>query len=91
MTDINTFLKFKDLANRYADLGLFIRIEFDEYGMIFRGYWMNPITLSNTLNLNRRYTYEFLKNLSDEIDIEFLIDEFKNEFMKKKAESEDKE
>ena len=80
MKNADIFLNLKDLGTKYADLGLFISIEFDEYGMIFRGYWMNPITLNDTLYFNKRYAYDLIKNLSDDIDMEFLIDEFKKEF-----------
>jgi len=88
MKNADIFLKFQELNSKYSDEGLTINIEFDRWGMIFRGYWALK-GHNELIRLNRIYEYTQIKHLSDEIDIEFLIDEFKNEFEKKLKEAEE--
>jgi len=80
MTGSKQLLLFNELGNKYADIGLTIDIEFNRWGMIFRGCWYPTPLNTQLMRFNRQYTYDFIRESSDEITLEFLIDEFKKEF-----------
>ena len=88
MKNADIFLDLLNLSRKYANRGLTIDIEFSRFGMIFKGYWDITLNKVELLRFNREYSYEQLENLSDEIDIEFLIDEFKKEFEERIKERE---
>lgn len=71
---MNIFDQLEDLCNKYIKEGLLLSIEFNQFGMIIRGY-------RNDFYFNRNYTYDLLKNLSFDY-VDFLVDEFKKEFDK---------
>lgn len=71
---MNIFNQLEDLCNKYVKEGLLLSIEFNQFGMIIRGY-------QNDFCFNRTYSYDLLKNLSF-VDVDFLVDEFKKEFDK---------
>ena len=95
MKNSKIYSKLGELSLKYANKGLIIDFEFNRFEMILRG-WLD-LSLSNydVYRYNRAYSYEMIKSLSDDIDIETLVDEFKEEVFeqyklsKKKAESED--
>ena len=66
--------QLEDLCNKYIKEGLLLSIEFNQFGMIIRGY-------QNDFCFNRMYSYDLFKNLSF-VDVDFLVDEFKKEFDK---------
>ena len=72
--------KFSELSIKYANRGLTIDFEFDRFGLILRGY-LDLTFLGDVefYNFNRQYSYEMLKSLSNDVDIEFLVDEFREE------------
>lgn len=71
---MNVFNQLRDLCNKYAKEGLLLTIEFDQFGMIIRGY-------QKDFCFNRMYNYDLLKDLSL-VYVDFLVDEFKKEFDK---------
>ena len=95
MKNSKIYSKLGELSLKYANKGLIIDFEFNRFEMILRG-WLD-LSLSNydVYRYNRAYSYEMIELLSDDIDIETLVDEFKEEVFeqyklsKKKAESED--
>lgn len=79
---MNIFDQLEDLCNKYIKEGLLLSIEFNQFGMIIRGY-------QNDFCFNRMYDYDLLRNLSisqslvyREIVVDYLVDEFKKEFDK---------
>lgn len=89
MKNADVFLQFQRLNKKYENIGLTIDIDFNRFGMVFRGYWALKGQIE-LINFNRIYDYYRIKNLSENIDIEFLIDEFKEEF-EHKLKNEQKE
>ena len=79
MKDADLFIRLRDLSKKYEDIGMILDIEFGRWGMIFRGYWSIK-GRDGLVKLNRAYDVRNIKYLPDTIDIEFLIDEFKEEF-----------
>ena len=79
MKNADIFNKLGKLSIKYANRGLYIDIEFNRFGMIFKG-WLD-MTLSNydVYQYNREYSYDLINHLSDTVDIEYLVDEFKRE------------
>ena len=71
--------KFSELSIKYANKGLTIDFVFDRFGLIFKGYLDLTLGRVEFYRFNREYSYEMLKSLSDAVDIEFLVDEFKEE------------
>lgn len=79
----NEFFKQMDfLANKYLNSGLSIDIEFDRYGLTLRGCWDLSLAYYEILHFSREYSWIMLKNLSNVLGLEYLIDEFKKEFEK---------
>ena len=66
--------QLEDLCNKYIKEGLLLSIEFNQFGMIIRGY-------RNDFCFNRMYSYDLLKDRSL-VYMDFLVDEFKKEFDK---------
>lgn len=94
MKNSKIYSKLRELSLKYANKGLIIDFEFNRYAMILRG-WLNlSSTNYDVYRYNHAYTYEMIESLSDEIDIETLVDEFKEEVFRgyrlseKKAEEE---
>ena len=83
-----------ELSLKYANKGLIIDFEFNRSEMILRGWLDLSLNNYDVYRYNRAYSYEMIKSLSDEIDIETLVDEFKEELFeqyklsKRKAERE---
>lgn len=71
--------KFSELSIKYANKGLTIDFEFDRFGLILRGYLDLTLGRVEFYKFNREYSYEMLKSLNNNVDIEFLVDEFKEE------------
>ncbi len=97
MKNSKIYSKLGELTLKYANRGLTIDFEFDRFGMILRGWLDLSLINYDVYRYNRAYSYKMIESLSDEIDIETLVDEFKEEVFeqyklsKRKAESEDKE
>lgn len=72
---MNIFDQLKDLCNKYVKEGLSLSIEFNQFGMIIRGY-------QKDFCFNRMYSYDLLKDRSLVYVTDFLVDEFKKEFDK---------
>ncbi len=95
MKNSKIYSKLGELSLKYANKGLTIDFEFNRFEMVLRGWLDLSLTNYDIYRYNRAYSYEMIKSLSDEIDIETLVDEFKDEIFeqcklsKKKAESEE--
>ena len=71
--------KLGELSIKYANKGFTIDFEFDRGGLILRGYLDLTVGHVEFYKFTKEYSYEMLKSLSDDVDIEFLVDEFKEE------------
>lgn len=91
----NVYSKLRELSLKYANKGLTIDFVFNRFEMILMGWLDLTLDTYDVYRYNRAYSYELIESLSDEIDIETLVDEFKEEVIKqyelskKKAESEE--
>ena len=65
------------LATKYIDKRIFVSFEFNELGLIIRGYF-NPRETTKISTFNRSYSYQYLGMTS--ADIDSLVDEFVKEF-----------
>jgi hypothetical protein len=94
MKNSKIYSKLGELSLKYANKGLTIDFEFNRFGMILRGWLYLSLNDNGVYRYNRSYSYEMIESLSDAIDIETLVDEFKDEVFgqcglsKIKAESE---
>ena len=94
MKNSKIYSRLGELSLKYAHIGLTIDFEFNRFEMILRGCLDLSLNKYDVYRYNRAYSYEMIKFLSDDIDIETLVDEFKEEVFKqyklskKKAESE---
>lgn len=79
MKNADIFSKLRELSIKYANKGLTIDFEFNRFAMILRGWLDLSLVDYDVYKYNRSYSYEMIKSLSDEIDIEKLVDEFKEE------------
>ena len=79
MKNSEIYSKLGELSRKYANKGLTIDFEFTGFGMILRGWLDLSLTKYNIYRYSRAYSYEMIKALSGEIDIETLVDEFKEE------------
>ena len=70
----------QELCTKYANIGLYIEIDLDRYGMILRGYWDLTLNKVDLYNYNKSYSYFMLENMTDEVSLDYMIDEFKEEF-----------
>ena len=75
-----SFEQIFSLINKYKNRGLTINIEFTRWGLILRGCWDLSYSHYEILHFNREYSWIILENMSEEIGLEYLIDEFKKEF-----------
>lgn len=97
MKNADIFSELGKLSLKYSNIGLTIDFEFNRFEMVLRGWLDLSLTNYDIYRYNRAYSYEMIKSLSDEIDIEILVDEFKEEVFeqyrlsKRKAESEKEE
>lgn len=80
MKNYKIYNKLISLCTKYNDTGFSFHIEFAEFGMIIRGYFCEPSNINNMKCFNREYSKYFIKEISDDIDIETILDDFKNEF-----------
>lgn len=79
MKDSKIYSKLGELSHKYANIGLTIDFGFNRSEMILRG-WLDLTRYSyDVFMFNRAYSYELIESLSDEIDIETLVDRFKEE------------
>lgn len=69
-----------EASTKYLGIGLTISVEFTRWGMILRGCWDRTLATCEIDHYNREYSYAMLDNLSDEVDINWLVDEFKHEY-----------
>lgn len=91
MKNSNLYSKLGELSLKYANKGLIIDFEFNRFEMILRGFLDLSLTHYDIYKYNRAYSYELIKSLSDEIDIEALVDEFKEEVFEQYKLSNEKE
>lgn len=95
MKNSKIYSRLGELSLKYVNEGLTIDFEFNRFEMILRGCLDLSLTKYDVYIYNHAYSYEMIKSLSDDIDIETLVDEFKGEvfkqykLIKKKAESEE--
>lgn len=95
MKNSKIYTKLGELSIKYINIGLSIDFEFNKFGMILRGWFDLTLNGYDLYRYNRAYSYEMIETLSDEIDIETLVDEFKEEafeqykLSKRKIESEE--
>jgi len=83
MKNSEIYSKLGELSLKYATKGLTIDFEFNRFEMILRGWLDLSLNNYDLYRYNRAYSYEMIKSLSDEIDIETLVDEFKEEIFEK--------
>lgn len=83
MKNSEMYSKLGELSIKYANQGLTIDFEFNRFKMIFRGYLDLTLNKYDMYQFNRSYAYEELESLSDEIDIETLVDVFKEEIFER--------
>lgn len=85
MEDFEVCNKIFTLINKYKkEKGLDIGLNFDQYGIIFTGFILDPIPIK----FCRSYTLSYLRDLTDfaySMDIETLFDNFVDEFMNRAA------
>ena len=79
MKDSKVYSKLRELSLKYANKGLTIDFEFNRFEMILKGWLDMTLNKCDIYKYNRAYSYAMLESLSDEIDIETLVDEFKEE------------
>ena len=79
MKNVDVFNELIKLSTKYASMGLTIDFEFNRFGMILRGWFDRTLGTIDVWKYNREYSYQEINALSDSIDIENLVDEFKNE------------
>lgn len=95
MKNSEIYSKLGELSLKYANKGLTIDFEFNRFEMILRGWLDLTLTNYDIYRYNHAYSYEMIKSLSDDIDVETLVDEFKEEIFeqyklsKRKAEGEE--
>lgn len=77
------------LCKKYKDIGLHISIEFDQFGIIIRGYWDRGV--DGIECFNRRCSECLFKESNGELDIESMIDNFKKEFESELQKREDED
>lgn len=96
MKNSEIYGKLGKLSIKYACYGLTIDFEFNRFEMILRGWLDLTLNDYDIYRYNRAYSYEMIESLSDDIDIETLVDEFKEEIFeqyrlsKRKADKEGK-
>ena len=90
MKDVEVFLKLQELSKKYESIGIMLDIEFNRYGMVFRGYWLRK-GVNEVIRYNRIHKYDLIKGLPNDIDVEFLVDKFKEEFENKLKEDGEKD
>jgi len=78
-----SFKQISSLVNKYKNRGLTIDIEFTRWGLILRGIWDLSLSHYEIIRFNREYGWRLLEEMPEEIDLEYLIDEFKKEFENK--------
>jgi len=84
MKNSKIYSRLGELSLKYANEGLTIDFEFDRFGMTLRGCLGLTLNTYNVYRYNHcEYSYEMLERLSDDIDIETLVDEFKEEIFKR--------
>lgn len=91
MKDSRVYSKLGELSLKYANKGLTIDFEFDRFEMILKGWLDLTLNKCDIYKYNRAYSYAMLESLSDEIDIETLVDEFKEEMFEQYKLSKGKE
>jgi len=79
MKNADVFNELGKLSLKYANMGLTIDFKFDRFGLILKGWLDITLNTVDVYKFNRVYSYQILNSLSDSIDIEDLVDEFKNE------------
>lgn len=79
MKNSKIYSKLGELSIKYANIGLTIDFEFNRFEMILRGFLDLSLNTYEVYKFNRAYSYELIESLSDEIDIETLVDRFKEE------------
>ena len=79
MKNADIFNKLKELSLKYASMGLTIDFKFDRFGMTLDGWLDRTLGTVDVRHFKRIYPYLEINALSDSIDIEDLVDEFKNE------------
>jgi len=83
MKDSKIYSKLGELSLKYADKGLTIEFEFNRFEMVLKGWLDLSLTNYDIYRYNRAYSYEMLETLHDCIDIETLVDIFKEEIFER--------
>ena len=83
MKNSKIYSRLGELSLKYANEGLTIDFEFNRFGMILRGWLDLTLNTYDVYRYNREYSYGMFEFLSDDIDIETLVDEFKEEIFKR--------
>ena len=78
--DIEFLSKIRKLGTKYADIGLTVNVEISQWGVTFHGYWDESLNKYDVKGFNRLYDYAMLDQMPEDWDLEYLIDEFKDEF-----------
>ena len=76
MKTAEIFINLIELGLKYANEGLVVDIEFNQYGLVFRGRLFD-------LRYNRIWSRSELKYLHDDVSIETLMDMFTDEIFSK--------
>lgn len=79
MKNADIFSDLGKLSLKYSNIGLTIDFEFNRFGIILKGWLDRTLNTVDVYEYNREYSYQFINSLSDSIDIEEIVDEFKNE------------
>lgn len=79
MENSKVYSKLGELSIKYANKGLTIYFEFNRFGMILKGWLDLTLNHYDIYRYFHEYSYELIESLSDDIDIEKLVDEFKEE------------
>ena len=82
MKNKNAYLELKKMCLKYKNIGLIIDINFNRFGMTIKGQWDLSLSCYESFRKTHSFDYEFIENISDRLGIEYLIDEFKEEFKK---------
>lgn len=80
MKNKNAYLELIKMCSKYKDIGLMIGIDFSRFGMTIKGQWDLPLSLCESFRKTHLFDYDFIESVSNRVGIEYLIDEFKEEF-----------
>lgn len=82
MLGVNT-KEVQALCTKYANVGLYIEINFDRNGMTLKGHWDLTLNKIDLYKYHMSYSWFMLENMSDEVTLDTMIDEFKEAFARR--------